>query len=208
MQAKTRSVADELPPALLSRSEAKKLGLKRYFTGKACPHGHVSERLTSNAGCYKCHRQRQDAKDKANPQRSRDKQKRWRANNLEYAKAEAVRRMTLWQKANPEKAKEHSRKWASSHKETKNCTTRRHRARRRAAEGNHTAEDVKQLYKHQGGVCNNKKCGVSLKAGYHVDHKTPLSRKGSNWPSNLQLLCGHCNDSKGAKTDGEWRATL
>lgn len=38
----------------ISLEEAKKQGLKRYFTGEPCKHGHVSERLVSNRGCCEC----------------------------------------------------------------------------------------------------------------------------------------------------------
>ena len=41
------------------RSEAKQLGLTRYFTGKPCKHNHVSERLTSDGGCIACKSKRQ-----------------------------------------------------------------------------------------------------------------------------------------------------
>jgi 5-methylcytosine-specific restriction endonuclease McrA len=34
----------------------------------------------------------------------------------------------------------------------------------------------------------------------------PLSRGGSNWPSNLQLLCKTCNSSKNNRTMEEWLA--
>lgn len=40
----------------ISRNEAKRLGLKRYFTGKPCVHGHVSERLVYNHTCVECAR--------------------------------------------------------------------------------------------------------------------------------------------------------
>jgi 5-methylcytosine-specific restriction endonuclease McrA len=32
-----------------------------------------------------------------------------------------------------------------------------------------------------------------------------VSRGGSNWPANIQLLCAWCNRSKGAKLMEEWR---
>jgi len=38
---------------IITRAEAKEQGLKRYFTGKPCKHGHVSERLVS-AQCVEC----------------------------------------------------------------------------------------------------------------------------------------------------------
>lgn len=40
---------------IIERSEAKKFGLLRYFTGKPCGNGHVAERLVSTKGCLDCH---------------------------------------------------------------------------------------------------------------------------------------------------------
>lgn len=37
-----------------SREEAAKLGLPRYFTGKPCSKGHVSERYTMQGACVEC----------------------------------------------------------------------------------------------------------------------------------------------------------
>jgi hypothetical protein len=45
------------PPRIISRVEAKALGLKRFFTGKPCRHGHVAERLVTYA-CMECERVR------------------------------------------------------------------------------------------------------------------------------------------------------
>lgn len=39
---------------IISRKDAKAAGLKRYFTGKACPHGHVAERSVSGKTCIEC----------------------------------------------------------------------------------------------------------------------------------------------------------
>ena len=38
------------------------------------------------------------------------------------------------------------------------------------------------------------------------DHILPQSRGGTDHIENLQLLCSHCNRSKGSKTMSEWRA--
>ncbi len=39
---------------ITTREEAKAKGLKHYFTGKPCKHGHVSRRFTSNGICTSC----------------------------------------------------------------------------------------------------------------------------------------------------------
>lgn len=38
----------------ITRATARAAGLTRYFTGKPCPHGHVSERLATNGTCVTC----------------------------------------------------------------------------------------------------------------------------------------------------------
>ena len=43
------------------------------------------------------------------------------------------------------------------------------------------------------------KCGKSFRAkDMDADHITPRSRGGGNEKANLQLICKHCNRSKGA----------
>jgi hypothetical protein len=39
---------------IISRDEAIRLGLKRYFTGTPCKYGHVDERMVSNWRCRTC----------------------------------------------------------------------------------------------------------------------------------------------------------
>lgn len=41
-------------PEIITRKEALALGLKRYFTGKPCCHGHVAERQSDNGKCLRC----------------------------------------------------------------------------------------------------------------------------------------------------------
>lgn len=39
---------------IITRQEAIERGLTRYFTGKPCPQGHLSERYTRKSGCVEC----------------------------------------------------------------------------------------------------------------------------------------------------------
>ena len=79
------------PPRLISCAEAKALGLKRYFTGKPCKHGHVAERWVGDHA-YKI-RSRLAAKRAADPQKHRGYMRRWRAANRDKInKRRAARR--------------------------------------------------------------------------------------------------------------------
>jgi 5-methylcytosine-specific restriction endonuclease McrA len=51
-----------------------------------------------------------------------------------------------------------------------------------------------------GGCCAY--CGTALGQSWHWDHVIPLSRGGTNWPSNLRPACPDCNQRKGAQ---DWR---
>lgn len=39
---------------IVTRQESLARGLNRYYTGKACRNGHVSERYTLNSACIEC----------------------------------------------------------------------------------------------------------------------------------------------------------
>ena len=48
---------------IIKRSDAKKKGLTRYFTGIECVNGHIEERFTSNGDCLGCSRDRRARED-------------------------------------------------------------------------------------------------------------------------------------------------
>jgi hypothetical protein len=39
---------------IITHKEARQLGLPKYFTGKPCKHGHISERYTLGGTCVTC----------------------------------------------------------------------------------------------------------------------------------------------------------
>ncbi|HMN15956.1 MAG TPA: HNH endonuclease signature motif containing protein [Bellilinea sp.] len=75
-----------------------------------------------------------------------------------------------------------------------------------AAPGSFTKEDISLAYESQKGKCWY--CQCELNGTYHVDHRIPLSRGGSNDPANLVLACPSCNMSKGNKFPHEWNGRL
>ena len=62
-----------------------------------------------------------------------------------------------------------------------------------------------RLYGEQEGVCKGCDRHFPFKI-MEVDHITPKARGGQDTVDNLQLLCSHCNRSKGAKTMAQWKA--
>ena len=47
---------------IISRNKAFTSGLKKFFTGKSCSEGHISERYVGNGGCIECARVENAAK--------------------------------------------------------------------------------------------------------------------------------------------------
>lgn len=119
----------------------------------------------------------------ANRQAVLDKVKSYREAN----KDDVRRGIKAWQEANPEKVRLYSRN---------------HQALKVSAEGFHTTEDIAAIRRAQKDRC--ALCSARLRGKGHVDHITPLSAGGSNWPKNLQLLCVTCNTSKGARNPIEF----
>lgn len=117
---------------LISRSEAKRIGLKRYFTGAACKHGHVDERTTANGSCLECSRLKGRARDGASREKRRVQAKEWRENNASHvkqynaARAEAV---AEWVKNNKERKAQKDREWVAKNRERSNAHKRKHRAK-------------------------------------------------------------------------------
>jgi len=107
-----------------------------------------------------------------------------------------------WYQRNSEYAKSKSREWREANVERVRATLNTLRVNRNKAVGSFTAQDVAKLRDKQGDVCAG--CFSGLSAGYHVDHIIPLSKGGTSWPENLQLLCPTCNRRKGRKMPEQW----
>lgn len=203
----------------ITRQRAKALGLRRYFTGKPCKYGHVAERSSQTCICVECDRRRRGCPKKAKQARrlwglkNKDKLKqalaRWRAAHPDIKRerarlwyAQNRERLSLhyaarW-KANLEENRRRARLRQNQHPERAAIARHLRRARKASAGGRFTAEDIARIRKLQRNRCAECR-NVLTKATTHIDHIVPLSKGGSNYPQNLQLLCATCNISKGAR---------
>ncbi len=186
---------------ILSRNEAKARGLVRYFTGIPCRCGHVSERFVSEGACVDCKNTAYRNRYAKNPDKHRIKSRKqywsepdvWRNRRREYQKRAP--------EAYLQKARERTRQWALDNPDRAMRNTKvakqKRRSRERSAPGTFIANDLVALFAAQAGRCIY--CKEELGRKYHVDHVVPLSKGGTNDPSNLQLLCAPCNLSKAAR---------
>lgn len=120
---------------------------------------------------------------------------------LAYAKNrdKYVSRAKDYRMKNPEKVRRSVKKWRATHPELAAQDARTQTAKRRAIIkecGKHTYRDVLWIIEKQQGLCFW--CGKSILMNFHVDHRIPLSKGGTNFPSNICIACPRCNQQKRA----------
>lgn len=102
-----------------TRKEAATLGLKKFFTGKPCNHGHNAFRYVRNGMCTRCNYERVRAWVSDHPERAYTLKKQWRDKNPERFRELRAR----WRRENPEKVKIHnSRQLANQNKRSRKAT--------------------------------------------------------------------------------------
>lgn len=187
------------PGMCSARTEAKSKGLKRYV-GEPCPHGHT-ERFTSTGKCCECKRLDARARYKADPERYRAYSLKGYHNQspekLAKARAKFAANRQAWEKANPDLVKAGKKRHRLANMDRWRSYVRNRRARLKGVPGWHNHEDIARLREKQNDQCLH--CRADLHGKGEVDHITALSRGGTNWPHNLQLLCMPCNRKKHAK---------
>lgn len=117
-----------------------------------------------------------------------------------YARSEKGKKQgALWRERNREAINKAAKEQRKMHSERYKAHTRHRRAKLKNIDGRHSHHDVLRIGNSQSWLCNA--CGCNLKeTGHHVDHVVPISKGGTNWPSNLQLLCRSCNVRKSNKS--------
>ena len=207
---------------IITRQEAKAQGLKSYFTGEPCLHGHIAERSCTSKHCL-CRECRDERNERtrlwraAHPDRQAAAGKAWSLRNPEAQKE-------LWRRSERKKQERDAldstyrqhrrnlgrkRSMASFHNNynVDNAFTERvkanaahQKAKRRLAKNKlaptqYEINQIKAIYRLRYALTRNT--GVE----YHVDHCIPLSRGGEHHPSNLWVITAAENLRKGNRLD-------
>ena len=71
---------------LISRKEAKEKGLRFYFSGTPCKHGHIAQRYVSEATCCVCESERARARHEKNKDSANERNRRHYKDNIDKIK--------------------------------------------------------------------------------------------------------------------------
>ncbi len=149
------------------------------------------------------------------PERRREYGRDWMKRNPDKAR-DAMRR---WRAAHPDEHSEDNRAYYRRHREERlaqsaeyhqanpevgRARSRNYRAREVAAVGSFTSAEWLALVETYAGRCAY--CGE--RGPLEADHRTPLSRGGTNTIDNILPACRMCNARKHRLTEAEFRARL
>ena len=182
---------------IVRRRQALAIGMTRYFTGKPCSVGHVSERYVSTRGCIQCLAMKQQnnasihnarCRDWArrHPDRDAEAKRMWKIANPDRVREQGRKDRKKWQKRNPGKATAESRaRDLSKKKRTPKWAD---------------LESVAKLYELASTM--TRKTGEP----WHVDHIIPLHGRtvsGLHVHGNLRVVRRFENLTKSNKWDDE-----
>lgn len=187
---------------IITRAEAQKTGLKSYFTGRPCNHGHVASRLVSNRSCSVCCRIRTDDWIAANREhylaRAAEKSRDYRKNN----KAKTYQSRREWAAKNREKDRAYSAEWRANNKSHIMSLTRKRQAAQKLRTPPWFNKEHLWMVKEAYELTKMREKIFGFK--WHVDHIVPLQGKivsGLHVPWNLQVIPASENIRKGNRWD-------
>lgn len=170
------------------RDDARAAGIKYYFTGSTCKHGHRAERLTSTGACAECNRA--SSRVYANTDRHR----------------EHARKTWHGKKHDPDWKE---RQYVSNRKSLARDREQRPeywRARARARDAQKAGATPAWLTdEQQAAIVAIYRDAASRDTPHHVDHIIPLNHPdvcGLHVPWNLQVLTAEENLRKSNSFDG------
>lgn len=166
---------------LIDRATAKKVGLKRYFTGVQCRRGHVTERLTAGAICARCNSELVADHYKRNKASIRARQNAYFKQNRD----EVNRKALEW----------YRRSGRNKEINANHCMIRRARCRVAKPSWYSDFDDFVMLEAADLTRIRTAITGVQ----WHIDHMIPLRAKkacGLHCADNIQVIPAKMNHEK------------
>lgn len=191
-------------PEIFSRKDAIQRGAIRYFTGKPCKNGHISERYTKKSTCVDCDSERHKAENLSDEDlacrnaRHAKTKKAWRAANPERTKAKQAEyrsaecpvrrkeRMRIWRTANLEKIEQYKKDNIERSRELERARNRRNPEARKIARDRHKKN-------------NPEKYKAVIAAWVEANKEAILARRKEYRKQNLARYAAHAANRRSAK---------
>lgn len=197
---------------LISRKDAKQLGLLHYYTGLPCKRGgHITKRLVSASTCCECIKENHYTYYAGHRQQALDIIKKWSINNKEKVNTATQN----WRINNPTKAKEVYAKYYSVSKSKLLAYNKIWRQLNKAkiqiynVKRRHGIQQATPPWINKDDINSivdvyKKSVQLTMVTGvlHHVDHIIPISSKivcGLHVPWNLQAIPATDNLQKNNK---------
>jgi 5-methylcytosine-specific restriction endonuclease McrA len=150
---------------VITRADALAAGLTRFFTGKPCKHGHLSERTSVNGGCIACNAITALAlyHDETPEQR-----------------AERNERTKVWKDAHREQVRAEGRAYSQAHREQANAWKAANRDKINAAERESRLRDPETHKARTARYLATDKAKAVRKAYYDANAET-IKQRTKDW---------------------------
>lgn len=182
-----------------SRTEAASLNVRRYYTGKPCKHGHLTQRDVKH-GCIECRNVKKDKYDKTDKGREARRRAR-KTPAAKAAKAAQKRRAMERIRSDPVLLEAHRKKQRDRKRKYFLTPSGRAYQRRKSLEKEAKVRQATPPW-HDPGPMNEFFAGCP--DDHHIDHIIPLRGRnvcGLHVTANLQYLPAQENLAKSNKID-------
>lgn len=177
------------------REQCRAAGLTRYNTGRPCKHGHVADRMVSNARCIVCLRASNAANDKADPSRPAGRKKTYRAKHPERVAGS----WQEWAQKYPERY-DASQKKSAQRWERRMATTLRirinHIFRGKIRSGSAVRDlgcTIEEFATHIESLFIEGMTRENYGAAWELDHKRPLCTFNLRDHEQFRAACHYTN---------------